>query len=266
MLDVVNSNADLLAINLLKDAAGSCSIQQQIVHGKEDSVQESQIIELAANFEPGDWRTPLINHLKDPGQTRDRKIRRQALKYTLLDSELYRRTIDGLLLKCLGPDQSRVAMGEVHEGLCGTHQSAHKMQWLLKRAGFYWPTMLGDCFRSYKGCEECQKFGNVQLAPAAMMHPIIKPWPFRGWGLDFIGQIYPASSKGHRFVLVATDYFTKWTEAIPLRNMTHKEVINFVLEHIIRRFGIPQILTTNQGSYFMSHQYREFADLVELNC
>ena len=41
MLDVVNSNVDLLAINLLKDAAGSCSTQQQIVHGKEDSVQES---------------------------------------------------------------------------------------------------------------------------------------------------------------------------------------------------------------------------------
>lgn len=39
--------------------------------------------------------------------------------------------------------------------------------------------------------------------------------------------------------------------------MTHKEVINFVLEHIIRRFGIPQTLTTDQGS-FMSHQFREF--------
>ena len=42
--------------------------------------------------------------------------------------------------------------------------------------------------------------------------------------------------------------------------MTHKEVINFVLEHIIRRFGIPQTLTTDQGSSFMSHQFREFAE------
>jgi hypothetical protein len=33
--------------------------------------------------------------------------------------------------------------------------------------------------------------------------------------------------------LVATDYFTKWTEAVPLKNMTHKEVINFVQEQII---------------------------------
>ena len=155
----------------------------------------------------------------------DRKIRRQALKYVLLDHDLYRRTIDGLHLKCLDTDQSKIAMGEVHEGICGTHQSAHKMKWLLRRAGFYWPTMLNDCFRYYKGCESCQKFRDVQLIPAAMLHPIIKPWPFRGWALDFVGQIYPASSKGHRFVLVATDYFTKWTEAIPLKNMTHKEVI-----------------------------------------
>ena len=55
----------------------------------------------------------------------------------------------------------------------------------------------------------------------------IKLWPFRGWGLDFIGQINPPSSKGHHFVLVATDYFTKWTEVVPLKNMTHKEVIVF---------------------------------------
>ena len=57
--------------------------------------------------------------------------------------------------------------------------------------------------------------------------------------MDFIGQINSPSSKGHRFVLVATDYFTKWTEAIPLKNMTHWEVIEFITEHIIHRFGIP---------------------------
>ena len=78
------------------------------------------------------------------------------------------------------------------------------------------------------------------------------------WGLDFIGQIHPSSSKGHRFVLVATDYFTKWSEAVPLKNMTHTEVIQFITEHIIHRFGIPQTLTTDQGSSFMPHQVREF--------
>jgi hypothetical protein len=71
----------------------------------------------------------------------------------MLDNILYRRTIDGLLLKCLGSDQSMIAMGEVHEGICGTHQLAVKMKWLIHCVGFYWPTMLSNCFRYYRGCE-----------------------------------------------------------------------------------------------------------------
>jgi hypothetical protein len=143
-----------------------------------------------------DWRKPLVDYLHNPSSSVDRKIRRWSLKFVLDDGELYRRTADDMLLKCLGPDQARLAMAEVHEGICGTHQSAPKMKWLLRRACFYWPTMIADCFRYYKGCEECQKHGDVQLVSAALMHPIIKPWPFKGWGLDFIGKIYPSASKG----------------------------------------------------------------------
>jgi hypothetical protein len=182
----------------------------------------------------------------------------------LHNDELYRRTTEDLLPKCLGTDQAIIAIGEVHEGICGTHQSAPKMNWLLHRASFYWYTMMTDCFRYYKGCEECQRFENIQLVPTAMLHPIIKSWPFRGWGLDFIGQIHPPSSKGHCFVLVATYYFTEWTEAVPLKNMTHKEVIKFITEHIIHRFGIPQTLTIDQETSFMSKEVRDFAELYKI--
>jgi hypothetical protein len=136
-------------------------------------------------------------------------------------------------------------MSEVHEGICGTHQSVPKMKWLFRRVGFYWPTMIADCFWYYKGCEECQKFGNIQMVRAATLHRIIKPWPFRCWGLDFIRQIHHSSSNGHCFILVAMNYFTKWTKAVPLKNMTHKKVIEFIMEHIIHRFDIPQTLTTD---------------------
>jgi hypothetical protein len=88
------------------------------------------------------------------------------------------RMIDGLLLKCLNEGHAKVEMGEVHEGICGTHQLTHNMKWTLKRAGFYWPTMVEDCFKYFKGCEGCQWFGNIQLAPASMLHPIVKPWSF----------------------------------------------------------------------------------------
>jgi hypothetical protein len=152
-----------------------------------------------------------------------------------------------MLLKCLGEEQSLLAMGEVHEGLCGTHQAALKMKWALRHVGLFWPTMMDDCEEYQWGCVACQRFRNVRTVPASLLNPIVKPWPFKGWGLDFIGDIHPSSSKRHRFVLVSTDYFMKWTEVVPLTNMTHKEVISFVHEHIIHRFGVPQTLTTDQG-------------------
>ena len=88
----------------------------------------SSVPDIIIATEVDDWRTPLIKYLENPAVLTNRKVRRQALKYVLLDHDLYRRTIEGLLLKCLGPDQSKIAMGEVHEGICGTHQSAHKMK------------------------------------------------------------------------------------------------------------------------------------------
>jgi hypothetical protein len=67
-------------------------------------------------------------------------------------------------------------------------------------------------------------------------------------GIDLIGQINPSSRKGHKFVLLATDYFTKWVEAIPLKKVTSENMVEFFKEHIIYKFGIPQTITTDQGT------------------
>jgi len=190
-----------------------------------------------------DWRKEIVEYLKDPSKKINRKIRFQAIKCVLLEGDLYYWTIDGVLLKCIDKEEEKVLMGEIHERVCGSHQSAYKMKWVIRRNEYFWPTMLEDCFTYYRGCQECQKFGSVQRVPASAMNPIIKPWPFRGWGIDLIGQIYPPSSKNHKFILVATDYFTKWVEVIPLENVTSKEMIEFFKEHIIYQFGIPQTIT-----------------------
>jgi len=177
----------------------------------------------------------------------------------LLDDELYYHTLDGVLLRCLGRDESRSLIGEIHEGVCGAQQPTFKMKWMIRRNGYYWPTILEDCFKYFKGCQGCQKFGNIQRAHASAMNPIIKPWPFRRWAIDLIGQIYLPSSKGHKFILVATDYFTKWVEAIPLKKVTSANMIDFVKEHIVYRFGIPQMITTDEGTMFTSGEFDEFA-------
>ena len=67
-------------------------------------------------------------YLRDPGRGAERNIRRLAFKYVLIDDELYRRTAEDLLLKCLDSDQAKVVMRNVHEDICGIHQSAPKMK------------------------------------------------------------------------------------------------------------------------------------------
>jgi hypothetical protein len=58
------------------------------------------------------WRLPLLQCIRDPGKTTDKKVKRQVLNYMSLDDDLYQRTIDGVLLKWLGEEQAKVAFGK----------------------------------------------------------------------------------------------------------------------------------------------------------
>jgi hypothetical protein len=149
-------------------------------------------------------------------------------------------------------------MAEVHEGLCGSHQSGEKMKWLIKRYGYFWPSIRKDCIMYAKGCQKCQLHGPIQRVPTYPLQSIVKPWPFRGWAMDMIGKIYPHSSLQHRYVIVATDYFTKWTEAIPFRNVAQEQVINFIEDFIFCRFGIPETITVDQASVFNGTKVIEY--------
>ena len=136
------------------------------------------ILNMLSAISADDWRKEITDYLKDPSKKVERRIRFQATKYVLLGEELYYRMIDEVLLKRLGDDEAKSLMGEIHEGVCGAHQSAFKMKWMIRRNGYYWPTIFEDCFKYFKGCQGCQRFDNIQRAPASAMNPIIKPWPF----------------------------------------------------------------------------------------
>ncbi|XP_020413503.1 uncharacterized protein LOC109947520 [Prunus persica] len=99
----------------------------------------------------------------------------------------------------------------------------------------------------------------IQQALSVPMNLVVKLWPFRGWAMDLIGKIYPASSKQHCFIIVATDYFTKWVEAKPVKSTASQEIITFIEEQIIQRFGIPESITTDRGSSFISGEMLEMA-------
>ena len=212
-----------------------------------------------------DWRTPIIEFLRDPRPTAPRKLRRKAVSYILVGEDLYKKSLeDDLLLRCIAGIEVLRVMAEVHEGICGAHQSGIKMRWLIRRYGYYWPTILEDCIKFAKGCQPCQMHGNIQHVPADSFHPVVKPWPFRGWAMDIIGQITPPSTKRHEYILVAIDYFTKWAEAIPMKSITQQDVIRTIRENIIHRFGIPQHIVADRGSVFYGNETLEFAGQFEI--
>ena len=78
--------------------------------------------------------------------------------------------------------------------------------------------------------------------------------------MDIIGKIYPDSSQQHCFIIVATDYFTKWVEAKPVKSTTSQEIITFIEEQIIQRLGIPESITTDRGYSFISGGMLDMAE------
>ena len=77
--------------------------------------------------------------------------------------------------------------------------------------------------------------------------------------MDLIGKIHPTSSKGHNFILIAIDYVTKWVQTVPLKKAEQKDVIKIIKEQIIHRIGIPQSITTDQGTMFTGKEMNYFA-------
>jgi len=82
--------------------------------------------------------------------------------------------------------------------------------------------------------------------------------PFQQWGLDFIGQFKDNSSNGYTWIITATDYFTKWVEAIPTKSATDKVVMDFLEDRIITRFGVPAKITTDNAKAFSSTELSSF--------
>ncbi|XP_058215842.1 uncharacterized protein LOC131326938 [Rhododendron vialii] len=207
-----------------------------------------------------DWRVPIRKFLENPKEKTDRNIKQRAINYVIMGNDLFRKSSDEVLLLCIDKSQTMTVMGEVHEGTCGSHQFGEKMKWLLKRYGYYWPTIRKDCISYAKGCQKCQQCGPIQRVPAFPLQLIVKPWPFRGWAIDMIGEIIPHSSQQHEYVMVATDYFTKWTEAIPLKSVAQKQVIDFIEEYSFCRFGIPETITVDQASVFNGHKVMTYVN------
>ena len=86
----------------------------------------------------------------------------------------------------------------------------------------------------------CTKYNQL----GGVLNPLSSHWPFAQWGLDIVGP-FPKAAGNKRYLLVSTDYFTKWVEAEPLANIRDVDAKKFVWKNIVTRFGVPRNLISN---------------------
>jgi ribonuclease HI len=213
------------------------------------------------------WMSPIIRYLKEGTLLTDRteahKLRIRASHFRLLGGILYKMGFSRPHLRCLSPEEANYVIREVHEGICGNHSGARSLAHKLTRAGYYWPSLLHDATQYVKTCDKCQRFANIPRVPPEEITPITSPWPFAQWGLDIMGP-FPVGTKQAKFLVVAIDYFTKWVEAEPLAIISEKNVKSFVWKAVICRFGIPQVLISDNGKQFDNGPFREMCSQLNI--
>ncbi|GFU97192.1 hypothetical protein TNCV_559861 [Trichonephila clavipes] len=120
------------------------------------------------------------------------------------------------------------------------------------RKRFYWPGMYRNVVRYVMHCRECQRRKSVPQRPPGHLVPIPPAIaPFHRIGIDLRGR-FPKSAHGNKWIIVCTDYSTRYaiTKALPTAEVD--EIAKFLLEEIVLRHGAPRVIITDRGAVFRS--------------
>ncbi|CAJ2661849.1 unnamed protein product [Trifolium pratense] len=256
-----NARADILSklASTKKKKGGNQSLIQETL-SKPSIVKPTEVF-LICEIDANSWMTPVFEFLNTGNLPLDKKeaakVKRRACAYVILNGKMYRRGFSIPLLRCVEESEVASILGEIHEGINGQHIGGRSLARKALRAGFYWPTMQADAKEHVKKCDKCQRHGDMHLAPPNELRSLSSPWPFSWWGMDLLGP-FPTAAGQNKYLIVAVDYFTKWIEAEPLAHITTFNVLRFFKRNILARFGIPQVVITDNGTQFTDKKVREF--------
>lgn len=127
--------------------------------------------------------------------------------------------------------------------------------WLKIRDRFYWPGMYRTVKSYISACFKCQQCKVSRQTPAGLLEPIESPsGVFDLIGLDFLGPLQRTPT-GNKYILVCTDYLSKWaiTQAVP--DCTAETAARFLVEKVILQYGAPKKLLTDQGTHFVANLF-----------
>jgi len=111
-------------------------------------------------------------------------------------------------------------------------------------------TLEKDCIDYVRTCHKCQVHSDKVNAPPTPLFNLASPWSFAMWGIDVIGPVNLKANNGHRFILVAIDYFTKWAEACSYAHVTQKVVKSFIKKDLICCYSSPKKIVIGNAQNF----------------
>ncbi|XP_011075710.1 uncharacterized protein LOC105160144 [Sesamum indicum] len=179
------------------------------------------------------WRTPFVRYLKYGELPSDaiaaKRLQFKENRFTMLGDDLYKRTPEGILLKCLDGERSQYVMKEIHEGSCRNHSGGRSLAQKILRQGYFWPIMVEDAKEFSKKCESCHKYAGLLHSPATLLDPLKVACHFNQWGIDILGPFSQAVAQ-KKFLIIVVEYFSKWVEAKALAKISEKEYLKTRLE------------------------------------
>jgi hypothetical protein len=150
---------------------------------------------------------------------------------------------------------------EYHNSALSGHL-AYRRTFQKLRDKYYWPSMLNDIREYCQKCEECARQKRSKNR-ATLLSLLPAAGPFERLGLDFVGPIHPTSYEGNNYILVITDYFTKWVEVIALPDWTAETTCKALVDKIINYHGPPRVIVTDRGTNFTSELFNHLCKALK---
>ncbi|KAL5468841.1 hypothetical protein EMCRGX_G029964 [Ephydatia muelleri] len=166
-------------------------------------------------------------------------------------------------LQIIAPKGSRSdILQQLHNGALGGHLGEAKTLSRLQER-FYWPGHTDDMHMWYKNCPDCGARKSPTKKRRAPLQGVITGYPMQMVAVD-ITEPFPRTMNGNSYILVVSDYFTRWAEAYAIPNQEAATVADKLVEEFFCRFSIPEQLHSDQGRQFESNLMQEICKLLNM--
>ena len=149
-----------------------------------------------------------------------------------------------------------------HDDVTAGHFGVHKTYEKI-RERYWWKGMFKDCEHWCKSCIDCQTKKTPRNRHKAPLLSIPVESAFERVSVDALGPFRPTHS-GNKYIIVFTDYLTKWVEAFPVESIAAPVVARLLVDEIISRHGAPRVLLSDRGSNFLSNLVKEVCTLFRI--